>query len=329
MNFSKHSNPRLSKTTESFQTNFNLCLVSFDCAIKGRLGRGREPTTSPGNDGAGKKRCLDSGSIYVFSEVRIKTCGWYHSLAPVSEFFTSQGGLDFPLRQLGHFYWTLLWTMTSSFSLSKCSERPALPQEIGNQQIPRFLPRWRWFRYPVLLLDVAGLCRTDGRDVSSRWISACWISTSQCWLWSSLARRCPQMINHFMKTSVNSIDKHCQAAPTKIIKLTWKVGKIKKESNCTDWRGQILILLASLSATRTMPRFPSRTSAPRPIRHLGGVPSSALAACGLFWSCPLVLIAIVAASVAFTYRFPLGVGSVWGYHIWWGGDRGQGSYHWA
>ena len=47
MNFSKHSNLRLSKTTESFQTNFNLCLVSFDCAIKGRLGRDREPTTSP------------------------------------------------------------------------------------------------------------------------------------------------------------------------------------------------------------------------------------------------------------------------------------------
>ena len=47
MNFSKHSNLRLSKTTESFQTNFNLCLVSFDCAIRGRLGRGREPTTSP------------------------------------------------------------------------------------------------------------------------------------------------------------------------------------------------------------------------------------------------------------------------------------------
>ena len=47
MNFSKHSNLRLSKTTESFQTNFNLCLVSFDCAVKGRLCRGREPTTSP------------------------------------------------------------------------------------------------------------------------------------------------------------------------------------------------------------------------------------------------------------------------------------------
>ena len=47
MNFSNRSNPRLSKTTESFQTNFNLCLVSFDCAIKGRLCRGREPTTSP------------------------------------------------------------------------------------------------------------------------------------------------------------------------------------------------------------------------------------------------------------------------------------------
>ena len=47
MNFRKHSNLRLSKTTESFQTNFNLCLVSFDCAIKGRLCRGREPTTSP------------------------------------------------------------------------------------------------------------------------------------------------------------------------------------------------------------------------------------------------------------------------------------------
>ena len=47
MNLSQHSNLRLSKTTGSFQTNFNLCLVSFDCAIKGRLGRGREPTTSP------------------------------------------------------------------------------------------------------------------------------------------------------------------------------------------------------------------------------------------------------------------------------------------
>ena len=47
MNFSQHSNLRLSKTTESFQTNFNLCLVSFDCAIKGRLCRGREPATSP------------------------------------------------------------------------------------------------------------------------------------------------------------------------------------------------------------------------------------------------------------------------------------------
>ena len=47
MNFSKHSNLRLSKTTESFQTNFNLCLVSFDCAVKGRLCRGREPATSP------------------------------------------------------------------------------------------------------------------------------------------------------------------------------------------------------------------------------------------------------------------------------------------
>ena len=70
----------------------------------------------PGNDGAGKKRCLDSGSTYVFSEVRIKTCGWYHSLAPVSEFLTSQGGLVFPLGQLGHFYWRLLWTMTSSFN---------------------------------------------------------------------------------------------------------------------------------------------------------------------------------------------------------------------
>ena len=47
MNFSKHSNLRRSKTTESFQTNFNLCLGSFDCAIKGRLCRGREPPTSP------------------------------------------------------------------------------------------------------------------------------------------------------------------------------------------------------------------------------------------------------------------------------------------
>ena len=47
MNFSKHSNLRLSKTTESFRTNFNLCLVSFDCAIKGGLCSSREPTTSP------------------------------------------------------------------------------------------------------------------------------------------------------------------------------------------------------------------------------------------------------------------------------------------
>ena len=69
----------------------------------------------PGNDGAGSKKCLDNGSTYVFSEVRIKTCGSYHSLAPVSEFFASQGGPVFPLRLPGHSYWTLLWKMTSSF----------------------------------------------------------------------------------------------------------------------------------------------------------------------------------------------------------------------
>ena len=58
----------------------------------------------PGN-GAGQKKCRDSGSVYVFSEVRIKTSGWYHSLAPVSKILTSQGGLVFPLRhQPGHFY---------------------------------------------------------------------------------------------------------------------------------------------------------------------------------------------------------------------------------
>ena len=43
----QHSNLRLSTTTESFQTNFNLCLVSFDCAMQGRLCGGREPPTSP------------------------------------------------------------------------------------------------------------------------------------------------------------------------------------------------------------------------------------------------------------------------------------------
>ena len=118
MNFSKHSNLRLSKTTESFQTNFNLCLVSFDCAIKGRLGRGREPTTSPRERRSGDRRNVLTVVPYTSSP----KCGskrldgttrwllfpnsWPHRVVSF-----------LPLRQPGHFYWTLLWTMTSSFSL--------------------------------------------------------------------------------------------------------------------------------------------------------------------------------------------------------------------
>ena len=124
--------------------------------------------------------------------------------------------------------------MTSSFSLCKFSERPALPQKIGNQQIPRFLPRWRWFRHPVLRLDVAGLYRMDARDVSSRWISACWISTSQRWFWSSLSGRNPQMINQFIETIVPSIDKHWQATPTKITNFDMKNRKNRRITvNCS------------------------------------------------------------------------------------------------
>ena len=282
MNFSKHSNPRLSKATESFQTNFNLCLVSFDCAIKGRLGRGREPTTSPRERSGGIEemsrqwchiRLLRSADQNVWMVPLAGSCFRILDLTGRSRFSIA------PTRAL------LLNTSLNNdeFSLWKCSERPALPQKIGNQQILRFLASWRWFRDHVLLLDVAGLCRMDARDVSSRWISACWISTSQCWLWSSPAGRRPQMINHFMKTIVPSIDEQWQTTPTKINKVdmknrkkTWNRGRI-----AADWQTS-----ASLSATRAMPRFPSRTSAPRPIQSLGGVPSSALAACcGLLWSC--------------------------------------------
>ena len=186
------------------------------------------------------------------------------------------------------------------FWLCKFSKRPALPQKIGNQQIPRFLPRWRWLRDPVLLLDVAVLCRMDARDVSSRWISACWISTSQCWFWSSLAGRCfPQMINQFMKTPVPRIDKHWQAAPTKITTLTWKSrNKSKKKTRkiAADWRAW-----ASLPATRTLRRLPLRTSAP-------------------------VVVVVVQNYYQSTSAASL---SRLGYHIWSGGDHGQGSYHWA
>ena len=93
------------------------------------------------------------------------------------------------------------------FSLCKFSERPALPQKNGNQPTPRFLPRWRWFR------DVAVLCSMNARDVSSRWISACWISTSQCWFWSSLARRSPQkVLTKALKWQINSWKQLCPAS---------------------------------------------------------------------------------------------------------------------
>ena len=202
MNFSKHSNLRLSKTTESFQTNFNLCLVSFDCAIKARLGRDREPTTSPRERSGGvikmprqwfHIRLLRSADQPVWMVPLAGSCFRILYLTGRSRFSIA------PTRAL--LLNTSMTMNNDEFSLCKFSERPALPQEIGNQPIPRFLPRWRWLRDPVPLLDVAVLCRMDALDVSSRWISACWISTSQCWFRSSLAGRRPHTINHFMKTN--------------------------------------------------------------------------------------------------------------------------------
>ena len=194
MNFSKHSNLRhlrLLKTTESFQTNFNLCLVSFDCAIY-RLCRGREPTTSPREQRSGGEemswqwfhiRLVRSADQNVWIVPLAGSCFRILCLTGWSRFSIA------PTQAL------LLNTSLNNdelISLCKFSDRPALPQKIGNQPIPHFLPMSKWFRDPALLLDVAGLCNMDARDVSSRWISACWISTPPCWFRST--SRSPQKV---------------------------------------------------------------------------------------------------------------------------------------
>ena len=104
MNFSKRSNLDFQKQ-RSLSKPISTCASSpLTVPSKVGLAVAGSQRRLPGNDGAGKKTCLDSGSTYVFSHVRIKTCGSYHSLAPVSEFFASQGGHVFPSRQPGHSY---------------------------------------------------------------------------------------------------------------------------------------------------------------------------------------------------------------------------------
>ena len=142
MNFSKHSNLRLSKTTESFQTNFNLCLVSFDCAIRGRLRRGREPTTSPRERSGGVEK-MPRQWFHIRLLRSADQNVWMVPLAGSGfRILDLTGRCRFSIAPTRALLLNTSTTMNNDeFSLCKFSERPALPQEIGNQQIPRFLPR--------------------------------------------------------------------------------------------------------------------------------------------------------------------------------------------
>ena len=227
MNFSKHSSLRLSKTTGSFRTNFNLCLISFDCAIKGRLGRGREPTTSPRE----RSRRVEEMSWQWFHIRLLRSADQNVWMVPLAGSgvhildLTGEGVVlaTVPTRALlldtslnndefiftSWVFWALCfasknWKPTnSSFSSKvKVTSRSCSSAGCSCTLQDGYSGCLISMDFSMLNFDFATLILVQSSpppsDKSSKG-----------------AHESPQMINQFMKTLVPSIDKHWQAAPTK------------------------------------------------------------------------------------------------------------------